>query len=62
MELLGLPLIFQQFRERARAPEAAADELLETVKIYNAVPPGDEEEYRAAIVREYAAFCQEVAQ
>ena len=62
VELLGLPLIFQQFRERARAPEAAADELLETVKIYNAVPPGDEEDYRAAIVREYAAFCQEVAQ
>jgi uncharacterized metal-binding protein len=62
VELLGLPLIFQRFHELGRAPEAAADELLETVKIYNAVPPGEEEDYRAAIAREYAAFCQEVSQ
>ena len=61
VELLALPLIFQRFHELGRAPEAAADELLETVKIYNPVPPGEEEDYRAAIAREYAAFCQEVA-
>ena len=61
VELLALPLIFQRFHELERAPEAAAEELLETVKIYNAVPPGEEEDYRAAIAREYAAFCQEVA-
>jgi uncharacterized metal-binding protein len=61
VELLALQLIFQRLHELGRAPEAAADELLETVKIYNAVPPGEEEDYRAAIAREYAAFCQEVA-
>ena len=61
VELLALPLIFQQLHELGRAPEAAADELLETVKIYNAVPPGEEADYRAAIASEYAAFCQEVA-
>lgn len=61
VELLALPLIFQRFRELGHGPEAAADELLETVKIYNPVPPGEEEDYRAAIAREYAAFCQEVA-
>jgi uncharacterized metal-binding protein len=60
VELLALPLIFQRLHELGRAPEAAADELLETVKTYNAVPPGEEEDYRAAIAREYAAFCQEV--
>jgi uncharacterized metal-binding protein len=62
VELLALPLIFQRLHELGRAPEAAADELLETVKIYNTVPPGEEEDYRVAITREYAAFCQEVAQ
>jgi uncharacterized metal-binding protein len=60
VELLALPLIFQRLHELGRAPEAAADELFETVKIYNAVPPGEEKDYRAAIAREYAAFCQGV--
>ncbi len=62
VELLALPLIFQQFRELGRSPESAADELLETVKIYNLVPPEDEQSYRDTIAREYAAFCQEVSQ
>ena len=62
VELLALPLIFQRLHELGRAPEAAADELLETVKIYNSVPAEEEEDYRAAITREYAAFCQEVPQ
>ena len=61
-KLLALPLIFQRLHELGRAPEAAADELLATVKIYNTVPSGEEEDYRAAIAREYAAFCQQVPQ
>jgi uncharacterized metal-binding protein len=60
--LLALPLILQQFRERGRAPEAAADELLETVRIYNYVPVEEEANYRAALIREYERFCREVAQ
>ena len=31
IELLALPLIFQQFRELGRSPESAADELLEKI-------------------------------
>jgi uncharacterized metal-binding protein len=62
VELLALPLIFQRLHELGRASEAAADELLEMVKIYNPVPAEEEKTYRAAITREYAAFCQEVAQ
>ena len=62
VEVLALPLIFQRLHELGRAPEAAADELLAAVKIYNTVPPGEEEDYRAAITRAYAAFCQEVSQ
>jgi len=62
VEVLALPLIFQQFRERGHTPQAASDELFEAVKVYNRVPPEKEKSYREAIGREYAAFCQEVIQ
>jgi hypothetical protein len=55
--LQALPLIFQHFRERECAPEDAGEDLLQTVKIYNYVPPEAEANYREAILREYAAFC-----
>ncbi len=56
--LAALPLIFEQFRGAGKAPGAeVAKELLETVKIYNDVPAGTDEEYAAALAREYAAFC-----
>lgn len=57
VELLALQLIFQLCREKGRAPEAAGEDLLQNVKIYNYVPPEAEASYREAIVREYAAFC-----
>ncbi|MBZ5551650.1 MAG: putative zinc-binding protein [Acidobacteriia bacterium] len=59
VELLALPLIFKHLHQIGRSPEAAAEELLEAVKIYNSVPPEQEKAYREAMVREYAAFCQE---
>ncbi len=55
--LQALPLIFRRFREMGRAPDTAGEELLQTVKIYNYVPPEAEANYREAILREYAAFC-----
>ncbi len=55
--LQALPMIFQRFREMGRAPDAAEEDLLQTVKIYNYVPPKAEAHYREAILREYAAFC-----
>ena len=57
VELVALPLIFQHCREKGRAPEAAGEDLLQNVKIYNYVPPEAEASYREAMVREYAAFC-----
>jgi hypothetical protein len=58
VEIVGLPLILQQFREAGRAPdEALANELLETVRIYNAIPPESESRYREALLREYARPC-----
>ncbi len=56
--LVGLPLIFQQFREAGKPPVAGtARELLETVKVYNPVPGSDEAAYVAVLEREYAAYC-----
>ncbi len=55
--LQALPLIFRHFREKGRAPDTAGEDLLQTVKIYNYVPPEAEANYREAILREYAAFC-----
>ena len=60
VELVALPLIFRHLRESGRGQdEEAARELFETVRIYNAVPPQAEASYREAVLREYAAYCQE---
>jgi len=57
--LIGLPLIFQQFREAGRAADdKTAGELLIEVKIYNPLPADDEPAYAAALQREYAAYCR----
>jgi len=57
--LIALPLIFEQFRDSGKTPsEGTARELLETVKVYSPVPVGEEESYAAALLREYAAFCE----
>ena len=56
--LIGLPLIFQQLRDSGKPASAEmARELLETVKIYNPIPSGEDEAYSAALWREYAVFC-----
>jgi len=58
--LVGLPLIFEQFREAAKLPDnATASELLKEVKIYNPLPADDEQAYAAALQREYAAYCRD---
>ncbi len=58
--LVGLPLILAQFRDAGKAAsQSTTRELLETVKIYNQVPAGEDEAYAAALAREYAAFCHQ---
>jgi uncharacterized metal-binding protein len=58
VQLRALPLIFSNLCERGRAPEMAADELMASVEIYNAVPADSKAAYRTAILREYAAYCR----
>ncbi len=56
--LIALPVIFQQFYEQGKAPsQVVARELLEMVKIYNAVPAEQEASYLSLLEREYTAFC-----
>jgi uncharacterized metal-binding protein len=56
VEVIALPPILAQLLEAGRpADEALARELLDTVKIYNAVPPEREAAWTAALLAEYAA-------
>ena len=56
--VVGLPLIFQQFQQEGKvSSDVTARQLLEVVKIYNAVPQESEEAYATALLREYSAFC-----
>ncbi len=60
IDIVALPPILQQFKEAGRRPdEAVARELLDVVKIYNSVPPEAESAYCLALLREYAAFCEQ---
>ncbi len=56
VDLLALPLIFSNLRDSGRSPEAAGDELMANVEIYNAVPRESKAAYREAILREYSSF------
>jgi hypothetical protein len=58
--LIALPLIFQQFHQTGKMPgDGTEAELMQTVKIYNPIPDEQEAAYAEAIMREYAAFCEE---
>lgn len=60
--LVALPLIFEQFRAAGQAPsEATLREMLDTVKIYNPVPPEAEGAYAQAVLQAYVAFCEQVS-
>ena len=56
--LVALNQIFEQLRARGRPPDASVqDELLIMVAARNYIPTKAEDEYRVALVREYARFC-----
>ena len=57
VEVLALPMIFERFREAAKpATEQTATELLETVRLYNLIPEGKDDEWRLALARKYALY------
>jgi uncharacterized metal-binding protein len=58
--LIALPLIFAQFHDAGKLPDKGVlTELMQTVRVYNPIPEGQEASYADAILREYRAFCQE---
>jgi uncharacterized metal-binding protein len=58
--IAGLPLIFEQCAEDGvPADEPGSAALLETVKIYHPVPPGEESSYREALLKAYQQFRRE---
>jgi hypothetical protein len=60
VEVLALPLILEMFREAAKpASDATEAEMLETVRLYNRIPEGEEAFWKLAIGREYASYCAE---
>jgi hypothetical protein len=56
--LIALPAIFQQFHEQGKVPgDGVTRELLDMVKVYNAVPAEQEASYLSMLDHEYTAFC-----
>ena len=54
----GLPLIFDHLRKNGLAPDSdCGGVLLDTVRIYHAVEPGEEDEYRQPLIDAYRAYC-----
>jgi hypothetical protein len=59
----GLPLIFDHLRKGGLEPGSGhADRLLETVRIYHAIPVGEETAYRDALGLAYEEYCRTPAQ
>jgi hypothetical protein len=55
----GLPLIFQHLEKKGLQPgNGSADTLLETVRIYHAIEPEEEADYRQALADAYQRYCQ----
>jgi hypothetical protein len=57
--LVALRPIMQMFRELGKpAHNGVGRELLDVLRIYNAIPPEEEPEYIAILEREYSAFLE----
>lgn len=60
VSIIALPLIFEQLRDAGKTPDPTlAEDLLDTVKIYNIIPDGEEDNYASALLREYATYCSQ---
>ena len=61
--LVALNQIFEQLFALGRPPDTSVqDELLKLVAAKNYVPTKAEDEYRVALLREYARFCSKKSQ
>lgn len=59
--LVALPLIFEQQHSAGRkVQDINLKELIETVRVYNPIPSGQEELYGVVLKEEYAFFCEQM--
>lgn len=58
VSLIAVPLIFEQMIS-SKNKTVSADELLDAVRVYNAIPVGAEDDYASALFREYATYCSQ---
>ncbi|MGD2164309.1 MAG: putative zinc-binding protein [Anaerolineae bacterium] len=57
---IALPLIFERLHQQGLPPDdGSADKLMESVSIYTPIPAGEKEAYGEAVMRAYAAYCEE---
>jgi hypothetical protein len=57
VKLIALPLIFANFRQEGKHPSTTTSkELLETVRLYNEIPQGEDEKYCEVLLSEYTNF------
>jgi uncharacterized metal-binding protein len=62
VEVLALPLIFDMLSKSGKAPgPATSAELMETVRLYNSIPEGEQESWAKVIEREYASHIKREA-
>ena len=60
MSLVALPLIFQNLFQLGKTPgNEVAHEIMEMVKIYNAVDPTIEADVEAVVLESYASYCRQ---
>ncbi len=57
VQLVGLPLIFQQFYEAGKTPNSATlVELMATIKIYNTIPADEDQAYSEGVRNAYQNY------
>jgi uncharacterized metal-binding protein len=57
VKLIALPLILSNFRQEGKQPSTTTSkELLETVRLYNEIPQGEDEKYCEVLLTEYTNF------
>jgi uncharacterized metal-binding protein len=60
MTLVALPLIFQNIFQQGKAPgNDVTNEIMDMVKIYNAVDPAVEADVTAVVLEAYAGYCRQ---
>jgi hypothetical protein len=60
IQVPALSLIYELWRNSGRMPDGGvSSDMMQTIKVYHAIPENEEADWRQAIALDYAAFCSE---